>query len=175
MRWFPSALFRRARRASRQPLHNNYRPTLEPLETRVVPSTQFTPASLDFSSGFGGSSALVKVNGSTKVSGALLNLTDGGAVEPIAQFASDAVARERPIRGATATWDRDVEEVFYSVDYEGQTSSTVWLRPRTMETVSRCPVIGSAVNMIPETSGRTIRWTTTARSTERCRKPFVAR
>ena len=39
----------------------------------------------------------------------------------------------------------------------------------------RRPVIGSAVNMIPETSGRTIRWTTTERSTERCGKPFVAR
>ena len=42
-------------------------------------------------------------------------------------------------------------------------------RPKlaSMETVFRRPVIGSAVNMIPDTSGKTIRWTTTARSTAR--------
>ena len=56
-----------------------------------------------------------------------------------------------------------------------ETSASPIPKLASMETVSRRPVIGSAVNMIPETSGRTIRWTTTERSTERCGKPFVAR
>jgi fibronectin type 3 domain-containing protein len=39
MRWSPSSLFRRARRPSRrQPFRKNYRPLLEPLETRLAPS-----------------------------------------------------------------------------------------------------------------------------------------
>ena len=39
MKWSPSALFRRARRPSRQqPFRKNYRPLLEPLETRLAPS-----------------------------------------------------------------------------------------------------------------------------------------
>jgi fibronectin type 3 domain-containing protein len=43
MRWFPSALFRRARRPSRRrPFCKNHRPVLEQLECRLVPSNLLT-------------------------------------------------------------------------------------------------------------------------------------
>jgi hypothetical protein len=44
-----------------------------------------------------------------------------------------------------------------------------------MQTVFRRLVIGSAVNMIPDAPGKTIRCTTTARSTAWWPNPFLAR
>jgi lysophospholipase L1-like esterase len=87
MRWVPSALFRRARQPRRLPsFRNNYRPCLEALETRLAPA-----GTLDLSGGFATASGLVSVNGSARLSGALLELTDGGGNEAGSAFSTTPV------------------------------------------------------------------------------------
>jgi hypothetical protein len=69
MRFHPSAraLLNRMRRRE---LGNKYRPALEQLETRLVPS-------LFFPGGFAGAGGVLTTNGSASISGSMLQLTDG--------------------------------------------------------------------------------------------------
>ena len=60
-----------------------------------------------------------------------------GQVETVAQLASDPPNRPKPVRGVSFSADKDVEDLFSTVDFEGEPSTVVWFRPRTTETVSR--------------------------------------
>jgi lysophospholipase L1-like esterase len=92
MRWLPSALFRRARRPRPEPHRNAYRPSLEPLENRLVPAGVLaSPSSLDFSQGFAAASGLMALNGSAQVRGSLLQLTNGGAGEASSAFTASTL------------------------------------------------------------------------------------
>lgn len=62
---------------------------------------------------------------------------ESGHHETAAPIAADAPGRDKVVRGVAFTADRDLEDVFSSVDYEGQPAAVVWYRPRTMETVHR--------------------------------------
>ena len=87
MRWLPSALFRRARCPRPQLPRKTYRPLLEALEDRLAPT-----AGLAYPTGFASAGSLLAVNGSAKVYGSNLELTDGGNREAGSVFTSSPVA-----------------------------------------------------------------------------------
>ena len=62
---------------------------------------------------------------------------ESGQVETAALLAPEGLRRDKTLRGVSFTADRDVEELFSSVDQDGQSAAVVWFRPRTMSTVSR--------------------------------------
>ena len=62
---------------------------------------------------------------------------ESGQVETAAQLAPEGLARDQALRGVAFTADRDREELFSSIDQDGQSAAVVWFRPRTMNTVSR--------------------------------------
>jgi hypothetical protein len=80
--------------------------------------------------------------GQTRQVDLLRILPESGQVETAAQLASDPLHRDKPVRGASFTTDRDAEDVFFSVDQEGQPPSVVWFRPKTLETVTRFHPVG---------------------------------
>lgn len=62
---------------------------------------------------------------------------DSGVAETVAPVGGEPIQEERSLRGVALALDRDAEEVFSSIEIEGQPSTIVWLRTRNLETVHR--------------------------------------
>ena len=61
---------------------------------------------------------------------------ESGKVETLT-LDSEPGDRDKTYNGASFTFDRDGEELFYSLDIEGQPSQIIWFRPRTQETYKK--------------------------------------
>ena len=59
---------------------------------------------------------------------------EAGKVERITHLTTEPIGRDKTFRGASFSFDRDGEDLFYTSDVEGQPRSSPWFRPRTKET-----------------------------------------
>ena len=62
---------------------------------------------------------------------------DTGSVETVANFAGEPSGPANKVRGLSFGLDREWDDLFWTIDVEGQPSVLVWFRPRTGETVNR--------------------------------------
>ncbi len=62
---------------------------------------------------------------------------DSGSAETVARFNAEPIEDEKKIRGVCSTQDRDLDDLFFSLDIEGQPAIIVWGHPRNKEVVDR--------------------------------------
>ena len=72
---------------------------------------------------------------------------ENGANQVVSNYANEPAEKESLFRGLCSTIDREGDELFYSLDVEGQLGLIVWFRPKLTETVNRFNPLDTSVRI----------------------------